>query len=536
MVDRSCLHRWLTCVGLFRVGPARVVRVRAGLAAGLASVSLLAPAQVAAIETIKLRLPLLETDFTIRVSELRNPERLSAGTSDLAELDRATGGAIGERLAALMRSNLPLELRAVVRNAQGSPLLEQVLLLVGALGDIDGLPDPLQPAQFQEAMERAAAKGGISLLDVLEQLPGTSVTVELGRVGSSVQRFRRQRLPSDRLIAAVPPVSSEGRLLAPGLSTPSRRDLTITAGHRPEPLAVVVFEPNRGSTTAPNRLVVISHGLWDDPSNFEGWAAHLASHGYTVVLPRHPGSDQSQQRAMLSGKQPPPKPEELALRPKDVSAVIDAAAQGQLGLSRPVNAQAVLVGGHSWGATTALQLAGARPTTSKLLELCNDVRHPARNLSWVLQCNFVGSADSAALADPRVVAAVAVSPPMRLLFDVNSAQGMGAPVLVVSGGSDWVVPPGPEAIEPMARATRASSQGHRLVLVEGADHFNLRSPLADGGGPLRGLILAWFNAAAQVSPGGVPQLPAGGWGSPTLPLRDVTGSLPQPSPITSAQP
>ena len=37
----------------------------------------------------KLRLPLLDTDFTIRVSELRDPKRLSVGDSDLAELDRA---------------------------------------------------------------------------------------------------------------------------------------------------------------------------------------------------------------------------------------------------------------------------------------------------------------------------------------------------------------------------------------------------------------------------------------------------------------
>ncbi|MEX0589119.1 MAG: alpha/beta fold hydrolase, partial [Cyanobium sp.] len=263
-------------------------------------------------------------------------------------------------------------------------------------------------------------------------------------------------------------------------------------------------------------------------------ASHLASHGYTVVLPRHPGSDQSQQRAMLSGKQPPPKPEELALRPKDVSAVIDAAARDQLGLRRPVNTQAVLVAGHSWGATTALQLAGAKPITDKLLELCSDVRNPSRNLSWVLQCNFVGSADSAALADPRVVAAVAVSPPMLLLFDVDSAQTMGATVLVVTGSSDWVVPSGPEAIEPMARATRSGSQGHRLVLAENADHFNLRSSLADGGGPLRGLILAWFNAAGQAAPQTAqkqtaPQLPTAGWGSSSIPLRDVTNSLPEPS-------
>lgn len=471
-------------------------------------------------------MPLLDTDFLIRVSELRSPQALMAGDSDLAELDRATDGAIGQKLKAVMQSNLPLELRAVMRNAQGSPLLEQVLLLVGALGDIDGLPEPLQPAQFEAAMQRAAAKGGISLLDVLEQLPGNSVTVQLGRLGYSVQRFRAQRREAAQLEASLPAVSSQGPLLEPGRFSNVRRELTIAVKHRSEPLAVVVLESS-ASAPASDRLVVISHGLWDDPSSFEGWASHLTSHGYTVVLPRHPGSDQSQQRAMLSGKAPPPSPAELALRPKDVSAVIDAAADGRLGLRRPVNTEAVLVAGHSWGATTALQLAGARPTPIRLKELCDRVDHPSRNLSWVLQCNFVGSAESAALVDSRVLTAVAVSPPMRLLFDVESVQTMPAKVLVVSGSSDWVVPSGPEAIEPMVRVTRSGASGHRLVLAERADHFNLRSPQGDGGGALRGLLLAWFNAAAQAGPGGTPQLPAAGWGSSRHPLRDVTTTLPQ---------
>lgn len=496
------------------------------LASGLTAAALLAPTSARAIETIKLRLPLLETDFLIRVSELRSPQALMSGDSDLAELDRATDGAIGQRLKAVMQSSLPLELGAVVRNAQGSPLLNQVLLLVGALGDIDGLPDPLQPAQFDAAMQRAAAKGGISLLDVLEQLPGESVTVQLGRLGSSVERFRAQRRLADQLIASLPAVSSQGAWLESGRFSNTRRELTIAVKHRPEPLAVVVLESS-ASAPVTDRLVVISHGLWDDPSNFEGWASHLTSHGYTVVLPRHPGSDQSQQRAMLAGKAAPPSPVELALRPKDVSAVIDAAAEGRLGLRRPVNTEAVLVAGHSWGATTALQLAGARPTASKLRQLCDDLRNPSRNLSWVLQCSFVGSAESAALVDPRVLTAVAVSPPMRLLFDVGSAQTMTAKVLVVSGSSDWVVPSGPEAIEPMGRATRTGNSGHRLVLAERADHFNLRSPQGDGGGVLRGLLLAWFSAAVQAGPGGAPQLPTAGWGSSSHPLRDVTNALPQ---------
>lgn len=61
--------------------------------------------------------------------------------------------------------------------------------------------------------------------------------------------------------------------------------------------------------------MLISHGLWDSPASFEGWARHLASHGYTVLLPYHPGSDQSQQQAMLSGKVPPPVPPNCACGP-----------------------------------------------------------------------------------------------------------------------------------------------------------------------------------------------------------------------------
>lgn len=496
------------------------------LAPALGISAMLSPNAAGALETIRLRLPLVGTDFVIRVPELRSRRDLLAGNSDLAELDRASGGAIGRRLIDVMRSNLPLELHAVLRQAQGSPLLDQVLLMVGALGEIDSLPEPLDRAAFLQAMERAAAaKGGISLLDVLEQLPGQGVTLELGRVGDSLARLSSQRRLADAAIAAQPPVSSSERFLNPGTSAEQRREITIPVAHRSQPLSVVIHEPGGRGGGHPNRLVVISHGLWDDPGSFEGWAEHLVSHGYTVVLPRHPGSDASQQRAMLSGQQPPPSPQELALRPRDVSAVIDAAERNQLGLRRPVDTKAVFVAGHSWGATTALQLAGARPTTTRLRALCDDLRHPSRNLSWVLQCNFVGSADAAALADPRVVTVVAVSPPMRLLFDQASAQAMGAPALVVSGGSDWVVPPGPEAIEPVANALHSGGRGHRLVLAQRGDHFNLRAPRGEGGGPLRGLLLAWFDAVARLAPGRPPALPPEGWGSTSLPLRDVTGGL-----------
>ena len=319
----------------------------------------------------------------------------------------------------------------------------------------------------------------------------------------------------------------------PALSNPGplpveRRETSLVVSHRPEPLRLVVISPGR---QANGRLVLISHGLWDSPLSFEGWAKHLASHGYTVLMPFHPGSDQSQQQAMLSGKAPPPGPAELKLRPLDISSLIDGVAAGKLGLPAGLNTDFVSVLGQSWGATTVLQLAGAQPSSILLNERCADVKDPSRNLSWVLQCSFISEADNAGLADPRVKAVVAVSPPMSLLFNTGAGRGMNARVLLVSGSRDWVVPAGPEAITPMETNARSAGGGHRLVLAKGGDHFNLGSPYAEQGGALRGLLLAWVNgafaagAAAAPGPAAPDLLPATGWGSSTVPLVDVTGSL-----------
>jgi predicted dienelactone hydrolase len=239
---------------------------------------------------------------------------------------------------------------------------------------------------------------------------------------------------------------------------------------------------------------------------------------------------------MLSGKVPPPGPAELRLRPLDVSALIDAAAAGTLGLPPGLKTDTVVVLGHSWGATTALQLAGGRPTSTLLQKRCSDLQDRQRNLSWVLQCSFLGATDQAALADPRVKAVVAVSPPLSLLFEDGADQVFQGRVLVVSGSRDWVVPPGPEALAPMARVVRRANLGHRLVLVGGGDHFNLGSIDGAGGGPLRGLLLGWVNGAFAAGPGVVPApgapalLPASGWGDDTLPLSDVTDRLPSWNP------
>ncbi|MCP9834750.1 MULTISPECIES: alpha/beta fold hydrolase [unclassified Cyanobium] len=504
----------------------------APLALVLATAIALPPAAVA-LEQIELKLPLVETTFTIQLAELSDPRALLTGNSDLAELDQATGGAIGQRMVELFNTPLPLQALDVARQVVPSPLAQQALLLLSSLGGVDGLPADVSSETVLQVLDRAAGRGALTMLGVLQAVPGRTATVDVGEGLLLLQRLNGQLLSANRLLEGETPAAVDPGLAGPGPLVVQRDTLNLPVTYRPLPLEVVVIRP---SQQASGRLVAISHGLWDGPESFEGWGRHLASHGYTVLLPRHPGSDRTQQQAMLSGKVPPPGPAELRLRPLDISALIDAAAAGQLALPAAVDSRSVVVLGHSWGATTALQLAGARPRSQLLQKRCNNLQDPQRNLSWVLQCSFLGATDQAALADPRVKAVVAVSPPMALLFDAEAAPVFQGRVLLVSGSRDWVVPPGPEAIAPMARIARLGDAGHRLVLVGGGDHFNLGSRYDQGGGPLRGLLLGWVNGAfaagPDVGPGSVAPalLPSNGWGDRDLSLSDVSDRLPSWNP------
>ena len=486
------------------------------VAAGVLACSGLVGAPAHALQRVELLLPLLDTSFSLDLAQLASSQTPMAGSSDLAQLDQALDGLISRKLRELFLQPLPVQSQALASQVAGSALLEQALLAASALGQVQGLGQPVNGSDLVAVVQQAAANGDLTLLALLRAIPGDSVTVDLEQALNLLRRLKSQQDQADRLATSTPPVAASPALAAAGAYQPQRSTLTMAVAHRPERLELVTYSPGGlpANPATQRQLVVISHGLWDGPDSFEGWARHLASHGYTVVLPRHPGSDANQQRAMLSGQVPPPSPEELALRPKDVSAIADALAP---------NGQLVVIG-HSWGATTALQLAGAAPSANQLRERCSLLDDPARNLSWVLQCSFMASADRSGLGDPRVIAVAAVSPPLNLLFDQGAASAMHARTLLVSGSRDWVVPPDVEALEPFSRSTSA---GHQLVLVAGGDHFNLRAPASGNGGPLAPLMLAWVQGAFAAGPGARPAadaprlLPPSGWGSLELGLVEV---------------
>jgi predicted dienelactone hydrolase len=307
----------------------------------------------------------------------------------------------------------------------------------------------------------------------------------LDRALPYLQRLKAHQLAMDQLIPSFAKAGpAAAAQLKPGKFPIKTEVVSLAIEGQAQPLEVTLVRPVGAPSLPP---VVISHGLWSSPSSFLGWAQHLASHGAPVFLPRHAGSDITQQAAMLSGQAAPPDPQEFLRRPREVKAVLDALEAGSFPGAEGIVPRNVVFIGHSWGATTALQLAGARSRSTDLWKSCTDPDHPKRNLSWVLQCSFLSAAIPDSLADPRITRVAAVSPPQGLVFAAGLAD-LQVPVLVVSGSRDLVVPPQPEALTPFSQYPRL---GNQLVLVEGGTHFNLPAAADSNGGPLRALLLRW---------------------------------------------
>ena len=503
--------------------------IRSSLAAAAASAAVvLSGSPAAALERLVLRMPYLGVDFTVNLGDGRSVEEVIQSSPDLVDLDRASEGRLLALLKKVFLSPLPIELRGFLEGSTGKPLLEQALKAAAYIVNLEGVPADTSGSMLTKALIRAYENGQENLLGFLHQLPGEEASIDFSKLGEAVNRLMANQKDGLELVkvGSAAPVSSEF-FESLRLETSSREIIRVSVQHREEPLRVLVVKPNGAGN---QRLVVISHGLWDDPESFEAWAEVLAANGYVVLLPDHPGSNFNQQRAMLAGDQPPPGPEELRSRPLDVSALLTAVERGLVLADRDLNTKEVAVVGHSWGGTTTLQLAGGTPTDQKLKARCSDLSNPERNISWVLQCSWLSGINKAGVADARVKTVVAVSPPMRLLFDPDKSLDRADPIrssrpkiLLISGTRDWIVPSGPEAVFPM-RDTQAARFGHRLVLVDGGTHFNLRNSRGQAPNAVIGpVLLAWINQQLNVTSS--PTFEQGPWGHPDRRLVDVSGQV-----------
>jgi predicted dienelactone hydrolase len=219
-------------------------------------------------------------------------------------------------------------------------------------------------------------------------------------------------------------------------------------------------------------LIVVSHGLGGDRTNYADFGRHLASYGLAVALVQHPGSDTEQVQALLSGQASEVfKVSEFIDRPKDISFLLDELERRNAGLyNNQLNLNQVGVVGHSFGAYTALALGGAQIDYQNL-ELDCLSEFGSVNLARMFQCRALELPRQIHdLRDSRVKAIMPINPVNSSIFGQQSLSQLNLPILWKTSGKDTVTP---VAWEQVRSFTWLKTPDRYLLLAEGDHHINL---------------------------------------------------------------
>lgn len=209
----------------------------------------------------------------------------------------------------------------------------------------------------------------------------------------------------------------------------------------------------------PFPVIVFSHGLYGSKDTYWALAQYWASYGYVCIHPSHADSRQdSGYRGTL--RQAIADPDLWRSRPKDISFIIGSLPQieklaptlkGKLDRSR------IGVGGHSYGAYTAVAIGGAT------------VQMP-------------GGKSPVSFADKRVRAIVVLSPQGEGEMGLTSQswENIRVPMLAMYGSRDF----GTQRRTPTWRSQPFSgaAPGDKYdVELEGATHFTFVGPMRKRG-------------------------------------------------------
>lgn len=322
-----------------------------------------------------------------------------------------------------------------------------------------------------------------TILNVLRKFPSKTISIDLFRSLEIAIRARniinRTRKSVKRINEKSLKASQNQRIsnyiiasrLQKGNFNYIKESFTLNDLSRIRSFPLDVYLPQ---TTKTRPVVVISHGLGSDRTSFVYLAEHLASHGFVVAVPEHPGSNAQQLQALLGGiADRVTEPREFVDRPLDVKYVLDylqGLSNSNSAYKGRFNMEQVGVIGQSFGGYTALALAGAQINFQQLGKDC-PVDQNTLNVSLLLQCQALGLPQfDYKLSDPRVKAAVAINPVDSSVYGKEGLNQINIPVMIVAGTQDTVAPAYPEQIIPF---TWLTNENKYLVLMNGGTHFSV---------------------------------------------------------------
>lgn len=442
----------------------------------LTSLGSFVPAQAA--QTINFITP-SPLKFSLSISSLETFAADGIVDRSLADYMRFAGANEEEkerfREILLRRAEIdPIVLSRLLRTDMGEDMLSRWGQHIAVQGGRNG-KYALRGALIKSAFD----DNGLSLINVLRHLP-TNIEIDLRRALSLANRvdliitatnfFHDEifQLAQQEVVNASPvDFTKLPDLRQPGELGVERKRWELKDLSRERIFEVDLYQPEKWRT-GQTPVVIISHGLSDSPQNYADYAEHLASYGYLVAVPQHPGSDSQQLQALKVGlSRQIFLTSEFIDRPQDLSYVIDELERrnkadfgGKLDLNR------VAVIGHSFGGYTALAIAGAAIDFEHLKQECERYL----NLSLLLQCQALRlELNTDNLKDERIKAIGITNPLKSAIFGPSGLASVSLPVFVQAGIYDPLTPFVLEQVRPFPWLNTPNKY---LSVQEGDIHVN----------------------------------------------------------------
>ncbi len=434
------------------------------------------PGAIAA-ETIRLKLGPLSQSIT--VTELED----FANTGNLPKHLKFYESFIDPKIQGFLQKKVQIQpevatqvLDQLWRSPAGQTILQQVSNAMPG-SSVEDIKTALDFVASQELE--------INALSVLRAYPADELTIDVSALASLLLQINLPNLQSQILSPRITAALEQNITKA---VIPTNLDPTL-AGNQMVRRQTVVLQDYERNRTIPvdiydspkihDQLVVLSHGFGANRRFLDYLAYHLASHGYVVVSPEHPGSNvQSLLDRELSFESLLPA-SEFVDRPKDISFVLDelAALNEQAAFKNRFSTDNVTVIGHSFGGYTALSLAGGTIEPPAIRDHCNSSRNGANPLlrapgDW-LQCAAATLPDDQLnLRDERIKQAIALNPVIGEIFGTEGLADISIPTLVLAATKDAITPSLTHQLLPFKALGGEQFTEKYLVVASGATHMS----------------------------------------------------------------
>jgi predicted dienelactone hydrolase len=461
------------------------------------------PSQAA--ERIYLRYFILERSLS--VTDLENYAQTGQPSAELAAYLRLLKSEQRQQLLQLLRERIELN-QVTVAQFVDSPIGERLLDRLGRFVQ-DGTRKPNLAALKSATTLAAGEPGGVTLVNLMRQFPGREIYLNLDEGLGLFNTFQqlvsqtnaalaavRQQAKTETTTPSVWSAAAANNLGNPGPfrwqkitlqlqdSSPQRQKLTGRARNYQADVYVPVTSQRQARP-----VMVISHGLGSNTQTYTYLAQHLASLGFVVAVPEHPGSSTTQLQGLITGQlRDVADPKEFIDRPLDIKFLLDELQRrspNQPLLRGRLNLEQVGLIGQSFGGYTALALAGAKPDYTHWKVTCDSQINESLNVSLLLQCQALTLPQQTYdFRDPRIKAVIAINPLTSAIFGKTGLRSVQVPVMIIAGSADTVTPPLTEQVRPFTWLPTTTPK--YLVVIDDATHF---STLGENEGNHSGFVL-----------------------------------------------